>query len=265
MRILIITTIILAIFQYTFGQAEERGLIREGNEYLKEGKYILAEDSYKTALEKKDGLIEGIFNLGDLYYRQDSTTKAIDQFELAAKLAEDDQVKAKAYHNLGNSYLKDKQYKESIKAYKEALKLNPKDMDTKYNLSYASSMLKQQPPEQQQQEKDDEEKGGENEEEKNQENDEKKDDGNKEKKDGPNQQEQESNEQEAEEKKSDEKPKPDDYNENEQGETQPHEAQLSKEEAERLLEALKQEEQKIQERIKKAKMKRDNSKVEKDW
>ena len=263
MRVLIFSVVLLLINNWAFGQSSERSDIRKGNRYYADSNYVEAGKKYLDAWDKDANLVEAMYNIGDVYYQQDSMEKAVEMFEVAAKLSEDDLVKAKAYHNLGNIHLKEKSYKKSIDAYKESLKLNPNDMDTKYNLSYAAGMLKKQPPPQQQEKEQDGD--GEKEQEKNQENEEKKDQENKEKKDGPNQQEQEDNEQEAEEGKSKEKPKPKDYDGDQEGETQPEVAQLSKEEAERLLEALKQEEQKIQNRLIKAKMKRDNSKVEKDW
>ena len=51
---------------------------------------------------------------------------------------------AAAYHNTGNALLSDKKIEESINAYKMALKNNPKDNDTRYNLAYAQMMLKKQ-------------------------------------------------------------------------------------------------------------------------
>jgi len=83
--------------------------------------------------------------LGDSYYKESKYEDALrDYSEALSKAATDDQ-KAAVYHNIGNALLKDQKIKESIGAYENALKLNPNDVATKYNLSYALDMLKNNP------------------------------------------------------------------------------------------------------------------------
>jgi Ca-activated chloride channel homolog len=75
--------------------------------------------------------------LGNAVYQQERYQEAQKLFEASAKMFESKTDKANAYHNLGNVFLSQKQYQKSIEAYKNALKLNPSDMETKYNLAYA--------------------------------------------------------------------------------------------------------------------------------
>ena len=75
----------------------------------------------------------------------------MDQFRKAAENTTDPEIRAEAYHNMGNALLEQKKYEESINAYKQALRNNPEDADTKYNLAYAQKMIQQQQQQIQQQ------------------------------------------------------------------------------------------------------------------
>ena len=87
-------------------------------------------------------------------YRQDKLEDAAKYYSGSAELIKDKEAKQNAYYNLGNSLLKGNKYEESVDAYKNALKLNPKDDQSRYNLSYALSKLRQQQQQQQQQKND---------------------------------------------------------------------------------------------------------------
>src|SRR4051812_32495859 len=114
---------------YSFGQSE-RKLIREGNKLYKEKKFTDAEVDYKKSLNVNKTSPTGQFNLGDAYYKQGKFEEAAQQFQpLIADKNVSKEDKAKAYHNIGNSFLKAKKFDESINAYKNALKLDSKDND----------------------------------------------------------------------------------------------------------------------------------------
>ena len=117
-----------------------------------EKKYSDAEVNYRKGLQTTKDLKFGKFNLGDALYRQDKYDDAIKEFSdlsMDKKLEKKD--RASAYHNLGNAWLKSKKYEESIKAYKGAMKLNPLDSDTRYNLAYAQAMLRKEEQQKQKQ------------------------------------------------------------------------------------------------------------------
>jgi len=134
-----------------FAQSE-RKLVREGNKLYKEKKFTDAEVNYKKSLNVNKDSPTAKFNLGDAYYKQDKYEDAASQFQtIATDKNLSKQQQSLAYHNLGNSLLKAKKYDESINSYKNALKLNPKDNDTRYNLAYAQAMLQQQQQQQKQQ------------------------------------------------------------------------------------------------------------------
>jgi len=217
---------------------EERSLTREGNKQFEKQKYSDAEASYKKALEKKNNFPEAIFNLGDAMYKQGRYDDAAKQFQLAAKMLQDTLLKARSFHNLGNCSLEKQEYEDAIKAYKQALKLNPADRDTKYNLAYANAKLRDK-----QQNKQDQKK-------QNQQNkDDKKD---QDKKDQDKKDQKEGKDKEGK-------------GDQDQKQKKGNGKELTKEQAEKLLEALKAEEQKTQEKMQKKMAKPQDVKIEKDW
>ncbi|MGA2298294.1 MAG: tetratricopeptide repeat protein [FCB group bacterium] len=129
----------------------EKDYIRKGNELYSKKKYNDAEVNYLKSLEKNKDSYIGNFNLGDALYKQGKYDKAAEKFSDLGVQKLDKSTLSKTYHNLGNSLLKDGKYPESIDAYKRALRDNPKDLDTKYNLEYARRMLIQQQQQQQKQ------------------------------------------------------------------------------------------------------------------
>jgi tetratricopeptide (TPR) repeat protein len=153
-----------------------------------------------------------------------------------ANRVENDKELAKAYHNLGNSLLKSQKIEESIAAYKSSLRYYPDDQETKYNLAYAKDLLKKQ-QQKKNQEKDQDQKQDKDQEKK----------------------EQDKKEQENQEQKKN------DQQQDKQKQQQSQPQKISKEDANRLLKALANDEKKIQEKVKKAKAKMQKVKTEKDW
>ena len=233
--IIAVMSILATIPSICFAQ-EERALTRQGNKDFYKGNYTDAEANYKKALDKKNNFPEAIFNLGDAIYKQGNRhEEAAIQFDLAAKTLTDSAQKAKALHNLGNAFVSSEKYQEAVNAYKQALKMQQNDKDTKYNLAYAQAKLKQQQQNQ----------------------DNKKDD----KKD--------QNKKDQDQKKPDSPDKKDnkDGNNGDKKDKQGQQPQpkLSKEAAEKLLQALQNEEQKTQEKMNKKQARPVEVKIEKDW
>ena len=221
--------------------SEEKTATRNGNKQYEKDNYTEAEANYKKALEKKNNMPEATFNLGDAVYKQKRYDDAIKQFQLSAQNNPDPKVKAQAYHNLGNSYLEQRKWEEAQKAYTESLKINPTDKDTKYNLAYANAMMIQQKNEQKQ-------------------NKDKKKDKDKDKKDD--------NKDKGDNKKPDSKPddKPGDKDQQGQNKDQKKAGgQMTKEQAEKLLQAVQNEEQKTNQKVQQKQVKASNVKVLKDW
>ncbi len=123
-----------------------RSLVNGGNDLYKDRKYSDAEVNYRKALEKEKGLVQGHFNLGDALTQQGKYDEAVKEYQDALAKAEGKETKAYANYNIGNSMMKQQKYKDAVGSYVDALKLDPKDDDARYNLSYALEKLKVPPP-----------------------------------------------------------------------------------------------------------------------
>ena len=218
-----VTTIMLLMVTMTAFSQTDRQFIRQGNKQFHRGDYPNAEVSYRKAIEKNPKNPQAAFNLGNALMAQKKDSAAIVQFENASRLETNPLRKAQSYHNMGVICQSHKMYGEAIEAYKNALRLNPDDDETRYNLVLCKHQKQKQDQNRQNQQKND---------------DQKKDD----KKD---QQKQEENK----DKKQQEQPKP----------------QISKENAEQLLNAAIQNEKQTQDKLKKAQQHPQRRNIQKNW
>jgi len=236
--------VVLLVSSVAFAQ-QPNDLITKGNGLYKDGKFGEAEMSYREGQSGgADAFISG-FNLGDALFKQERYEEAASAFQALPNLTEDKAKKAAAFHNLGNSFMKTKKYQEGVDAYKQSLRNNPTDIDTKYNLSYAKRMLQQQQEQEQQKNQD------------------------KDKKDDQQKQDQQKQDQKQDEKKDQDKKdqeQKDQGKKDDQKEQQPKEGEISKEDAERSLDALDQDEKKIRDRLEQQKIKKGvKGNIDKDW
>ena len=252
MKQLIIVILFLLPATGLFAQ-QEKSLVKDGNKLYEQKKYTEAEQNYRKSVQKKKNT-EGDFNLGDALYKQKKFDEAGQQFTQLAGTPGNKALAAKAYHNLGNSLLENKKLEESIDAYKKALINNPKDDETRYNLAYAQEKLKQQ----QKQNKDNKD----NKDKKNDKN--QKDNKNQDKKDDKKDDKNKDNKnQDKKDDKKDENKNGQDKKDNKDQQQQPN--KLSKEDAERMLDALNNDEKQTQDKLKNKKLKGVKMKIEKDW
>jgi len=228
---------------------EGKDHIREGNRSYNKGEVEKAGEYYEKALSVDPKDEKAIFNLGDALYRQEKYAEAAEQFEMATAAIENVEERAKAWHNYGNSMLQAGDFQKSVNAFKNALKADPSDDDTRYNLAYAQQKLLQ---EQQQQKQD-------------QENDDKEDKEDKDEEKEKSDQDKENDEQKDDNEDGEPDPKDQDQEDDKNKQPQPSEQNISKEDAERLLNALNNEEKDVQNKVRKKKMKVGVVKVEKDW
>ena len=212
--------------------------IRKGNTAYKDSSYSDAEQLYREALMKDQSSFEASFNMADAIYKQERYSEANSLFKALSEKTDDKIKKSESYHNLGNSLLKEQKLDEAIEAYKNALRNNPKDLDTKHNLAYAMRMKNQS----QEQEKEDQ-KEEDNKEEKEEQKEEEKDKGENQNEKG----------EQSEEEKKEEPKQPQDPNE------------MTEEEAQQILDALQQQEKELQEDLQKKKQQGVKLKILKDW
>ena len=219
---------------FTFAQKAERKNVREGNKLYKKEKYTESEISYRKSLEVNPRSIEGTYNLGNSLYKQGKFPEAAEQYQLIAAQEKDPVKLAQVFHNLGNISMKNKQYDKSVQAYRQSLRLNPKDDETRYNLALAQKLLENQQNQDQSEE---------------QQNKDQKDD-------QKNKEDQQQNQQQQQ----------DDKKQNKTQEEQQQNEQMSKDNAQQMLDAFLQDEKDTQEKVKKAQMQQQQRRrTEKEW
>jgi len=247
-RFWVILITIFGFFSFGLQAQNARREVRLGNKEYLNGEYQEAELFYRKALEDPQNFKdEALFNLGNALYRQDNFDAAGGSWAMAADLAVEKNQKSQAFYNLGNSLMSKQEFEKAIQAYKESLRKNPANEDARYNLEYAKKMLKQQ--EQQNQEQQNQEQ--QNQEQQNQE---------------QQNQEQQNQEQQNQEQQNQEQQNQEQQNQEQQNqEQQNQEQQISREDAERMLEALKQNEKETMEKLNEKKVKATRVKIEKDW
>ena len=228
-----VVAIMLTLLMSTTIQAQtDRMLVRHGNKQFRLGNYAEAEVSYRKAVEKNPRNAQAIYNLGNALLGQRKDSAAVSQFEQAAKLETNPIRKSQAYHNIGVICQGQKQFAQAIEAYKESLRNNPADDETRYNLELCKRQQQQQQNQNQQ----------------NQQNKDNKDQKDKDKKD---------------QQKQDQDKK--DQQKQDQKQQQQDKQQMSKENAEQMLNAAIQEEKQTQERMKKAQQQPNRRSLQKNW
>ena len=246
-------------------------LTAEANEALNENNFVGAEADYRRAIATSESNAKAPFNLGNSYYNRESFGEAFGRYKQAGERADEKPVKHKAFHNMGNVYMKTKEYEKAVEAYKEALRNNPNDEETRYNLALAKEMLKKQ---QQEQPQNNDDQNDENKD-KDQENKDQQSQGGDQDQDQENQQKEEENENEGENEKEqndqgegeEEKQQQNEQQKDDNAEQkqQPRPNQLSKQQIQNLLEAMQNEEKKVQEKMEAKKIRGAKVKNEKDW
>ena len=221
---------------------------RQGNGSYSAGDYNRAESRYAEALAANPLMPEARYNLGGALYQLGRYDTAAATYEMAAGLARDAATQAQAYHNLGNARVKEGAFDKAVEAYKQALRLNPRDEDTRYNLAYAQEKLRQEQSQQDQQNQDEQDQENQDQ-----------------NQDQQDQQDQEQNQDQQDQQQQDQQSQDEDQQSQEQNqqEAQPMQ-QMSEQELEQLLEAIRYQEEKLQEERMKQKV-RPRTPSEKDW
>ena len=150
----LILPFLLLITSFSYSQSKKK-FIKEGNKLYNDSSYNMAEMKYRKSLEKDQEYFNASFNLADAVYKQERYDESTSFFESLKDNARNEKELAYINHNLGNSLLKENKIDLSIEAFKNSLRLNPDDEDTRYNLAYAQKMKQQQDQKDQQQDQKD--------------------------------------------------------------------------------------------------------------
>lgn len=232
-------------------QRTDREYVRKGNKLYSDSLYMKAEENYLKAIDKNSSNINAGYNLGNAYLYQQKAKEAMEQYQETAtalelerrrlsdsnasekELNDFKQKAAMTYHNMGTVLQAAQNYAQAIAAYQEALRNNPNDHETRYNLALAMHQLKQQQQNQQNQQQQNQERQQEQQ-----------------KEDQQNQQQNQDQQQEQQEQ---------------QNQQEQQESDMSKENAEQLLQAAMQDEKDVQERVKQAIQVQPKGTFDKDW
>ena len=146
-----VATTLLMLVSLSMSAQTDRQLVQQGNKHFRAGDFPNAEVSYRKALEKNDRNPQALYNLGNSLLAQNKDSAAVVEFEKAAKAESNELRKSMAYHNMGVVCQRHQMFGEAIEAYKQSLRLNPHDDETRYNLELCKRQQKQQQQNQQNQ------------------------------------------------------------------------------------------------------------------
>lgn len=233
----------------------EKDYIRSGNKHYADSLFEKAEVDYRKALDLNPSSTDALYNLGNALFNQTEQTpakagEALSQYTTAAKLETDKARLANIYHNIGVLMYAAQKYGESVAAYKESLRNNPTDHETRYNLAMAMHMNKQQSQENQQNQEQQQEEQQQQQQEQQQEQQQNQE---QQQQEQQNQQQQQNQDQQKQEQQQQEQ------------QAQQSKEEISKENAEQILNALMQDEKELQEKQQKKMQQQQGKTLEKDW
>ena len=139
------TTLIVALLVASASFAQnDRRYITQGNKLFRSGQFDKAEVAYRKAIEKNPRNPQAHYNLGNSLMAQKKDSAAVQSFQKSTELETSKIRKAMAFHNMGVVCQQHKMYGEAIEAYKNSLRLNPKDDATRYNLELCKRQQRNQ-------------------------------------------------------------------------------------------------------------------------
>jgi tetratricopeptide (TPR) repeat protein len=244
----------------------------KGNKEFAQNNYVQAEADYRISRSKSPAGSSAAYNQGNAIYRQGQSAEAAYAYVAAIKNARTKQQKHMAYHNLGNIFMKEKNYQEAVEAYKNALRNNPADEQTRYNYALAKEMLKKNPPKPQKPPEGGKDKKDQNKDSKSQQpnnggSGDQKDKGDKGDNKDKSDQKDKGGDKGDQKSEGDQGQPKDDGDQKDKGKPKPEAGQNpSKQRMENLLDAMNNEEKKIQDKINGRKVKaKPNNNQQKDW
>jgi Ca-activated chloride channel family protein len=240
--------ILLAVYTLNVFPQSERKYVRRGNRQYEEKKYQEAEIQYRKALEKSPGSLAAGYNLGNSLYRQKQFEAAAQRYKELSGKQKDGRILSGDFYNLGNALYKTGKYQECVDAYKNALRKEPGDLDAKHNLQLAMRKLDMQ---KQQKNKEDQQKKQDN----------KQDD----KKDSKDKNKQDNKKDNKQQQGEDNKNQTPEEQRDQQQARQNVKGQISSQDAERILQALENEEKDVLKKVQDQQKQVKKVPVEKNW
>ena len=249
--------IYITIVLHMFSFSQEKSTIKKADNFIYEGNTefdnsnnIKAEKNYRRALSTGVKKSTANYNIANVLQEQDYLDEAIINYFDVISASKSKTNKHKSYHNIGNAFMENKNYKAAVEAYKNALRNNPADDESRYNYALAKKMLEDE------QNKNDEEPQDKDRKDKDQ-----KDKDQQNKDDKKNKPDKEDGEDESKENND----RPNENPKDSETKTKASPTELSSQEIKNLLEAMNKEENKVQKKVKASKIKPASNKKRKDW
>lgn len=216
----------LLFFSLTAMSQTDRDYIRRGNRLMRDSVYDKAQVEYQKAIERDNTNPISHYNLGNALLYQNKAEDAMKEYETAVRLEKDKERLAQIYHNMGVLLQSAKQFDKAVACYRNSLRNDPTNDETRYNYALSLYQLKknQQNQDNQDQQKDEQGKD-------------------------------EKEEHQQQQQQPEEKPQ----------EQQSQPEQMSRENAEQMLNAAMQDEKATQEKIQKAQQQRRQKHLQKQW
>lgn len=143
--------IFILVFSVSSAFAQEKDkAFQKSNDFVYQGNtligddFVAAEKEYRKAISKKPSNATGAYNLGNAYYETKNFDEALLRHIEASNTAKTKVEKHKAFHNIGSTLMQQKKCKEAVEAFKNALRNNPNDEESRYNLVVAKECAKEQ-------------------------------------------------------------------------------------------------------------------------
>src|SRR5690606_19497857 len=239
---------------FVFAQNSQKEVVI-GNQLYQMRKYNQAETNYRKAVSKNPTNSLALYNKANAVYRQYQNNESIAAYQQALEMAQTKEEKHRIFHNMGNAYMNQKNYSAAVEAYKNALRNNPADDETRYNYALAKERLKNNPDQNQNNQNQDKQNNQDQQQDQNKDQDQKQDQ--KDNKDQNNNSDnQKDSEEQKEDKQNEQKPDP-----NQQRQQQ------SRQQMENMLKALDRHEKGVRERVQQKDQKGQPVQVpsQKDW
>ncbi|MGB0259872.1 MAG: tetratricopeptide repeat protein [Flavobacteriaceae bacterium] len=234
--------------------------IYKGNNLHQNESFVEAEKEYRKAIASAPKNAVAQHNLGNTLFESDALGEAFNAFKSATMRSQSKAEKHSALHNMGNVFMDQKDYAKAVETYKEALRNNPDDDQTRYNYALAKELLEDQ------QQNPDNDQNQDQQNQDPQDHNQPQDEGEQEQEepqgDGEGEQDQQGDQEQEGEQESEQ-----DQESEQQEDAQPQETptQLSPQQIQNLLEAMNNEEKKVQDKVNAQKVKPTGKKKRKDW
>ena len=258
-----ILILLLSACSATYAQVDRRD-VRKGNRDFRKENFKEADISYRKALVKDSMSVAANYNLASTLYRMGDMQQAASTMERIREVAPASEHGADYHYNMGDIALASENYQAAVDAFRQALLLNPGDMDAKENYIYAKKKLQDQ-QNQQNQNQDNQNQDNQNQDNQNKDNQDNQNKDNQ-NKDNQNQDNKDNQDKDNQDQDNQDQDKNNDQNREQPQQGQDNKPQITPQAAQQMLQAIQAKEKETQDKVNREKAKALKSKQkEKNW